>query len=114
MDEDVDTSRADDQHGDKYDDGYICRYLMQYGARTLHIPYLVECRLHRLEERIDGPQQDQQADTDEHAALCGVQIAFHHLHDRRHHVCLAQKRMTQLLFDHVDNTEAFGYGDDHG
>ena len=42
-----------------------------------------------LEERIYRPKQDQDTDTDEDAALRGLQIALHHRHDGRHHVRLA-------------------------
>ena len=87
--QDVQTRRAHYQHRYQHHDSDIGSYLVENRARLLHVPYLVESGLYRLEERIDGPEQYQQADTDEEASLGCVQIALHHRHDGRHQVGLA-------------------------
>ena len=88
--------------------------MAQDRTRFLDVPDVVESGLHRLEERIDGPKEDDDTDTDEQAALRRFQVALHHRHDRWYQVRLAEERGVQMLLDDVHYAETFGYCHDHG
>ena len=113
MQEDIDTCAADDEYRYQHHDGDIGGRLPQDRARAMHVPNLIERTFHGLKERIHRPKEDQDTDADEQSVLRCLQIALHHLHDGRYQVRLAQEGMVQLRLDHIGDTEAFRYGDDH-
>ena len=78
MNKNVNTCAANNHYRYQHYNRNIGRCLTQYGTRFAYIPYHVKGGLHGLKERINRPKKNQNTDSDEHTALCGLQVSVNH------------------------------------